>query len=448
MSAAPSDPAGRAPLANPGSTPPADDSARLRSARREMAFESLLELGRELNVALDAFEIADLLLFNLMGQLGTACAALWLLPAAGSDVEAVLARSHGFRRPLLEAVGASCTPALRARFAAEPAPLLSWALSDHVAPHEFTLLQHAGIALFAPLHARGQTLGWLAIGSRLDGSAYADDEVEILRAMLGLAAVSLQNAQLYNRERETTRQLRSANEHLTELDRLKTEFLSNVNHELRTPLAVVIATLDVVRDGGGVDPRVGKLLDAAYAQSLALKTLIENLLSYSEARADSLALGVEPTDVSAIASRIHAERLPGVSAGFRELTASVRRGLPHVKLDPHRVAQIVHELIDNAVKFTPAGTRIEIRCDRFAEEGGEWIGIEVADTGPGLPADQASMLLPFRQGDGSSTRTAGGLGMGLARCRALAERMSGRLVVESRPGAGCRVRLLLPAASG
>ena len=70
-----------------------------------MAFESLLELGRELNVALDAFEIADLLLFNLMGQLGTACAAL-RPAAAASDVEAVLARSHGFRRPLLEAVGA------------------------------------------------------------------------------------------------------------------------------------------------------------------------------------------------------------------------------------------------------------------------------------------------------------------------------------------------------
>ena len=441
MSAALPDPAGREVDAAASPEPP--DAGRLRSARREMALASLVELGRELNVALDAFEIADLLLFNLMGQLGTACTALWLQPDPGGDAEPVLVRSHGFRRPLIEVVGTSCAPALRASFAADPAPLLSWALSDRVGTHEFTLLQHAGIALFAPLHARGRTLGWLAIGARLDGSAYAGDEVEILRAMLGLAAVSLQNAQLYNRERETTRQLRSANEHLTELDRLKSEFLANVNHELRTPLAVVIATLDAVRDG--VDPRVGKLLDAAHAQSLALKTLIENLLSYSEARADHLTLGIEPSDLGAIATRIHTERLPGVSAGFRELTASVRRGLPQVKLDPHRVAQIVHELIDNAVKFTPAGTRIAIACDRFVEEDGEWIGIEVADTGPGMPADQATMLLPFRQGDGSSTRTAGGLGMGLAHCRVLAERMNGRLTVESRPGAGCRVRLLLRA---
>lgn len=443
MSAALPDPAGHEPHAVAPAGPSAE-AERLRSARRQMAFESLLELGRELNVALDAFEIADLLLFNLLGQLGTACGALWLLPESGAEAEPVLVRTHGFRRPLLEAVGASCAPTLRARFATDPSPILSWALSEHVAPHEFTLLQHAGIALFAPLHARGQTLGWLAIGARLDGSPYAEDEVETLRAMLGLAAVSLQNAQLYNRERETTRQLRSANEHLTELDELKSEFLANVNHELRTPLAVVIATLDVVRDG--VEPRTRKLLDAAHAQSLALKTLIENLLSYSEARADQLALGVEPCDLAAIATRIHAERLPGVSAGFRELTAAVRHGLPPVSLDPHRVAQIVHELIDNAVKFTPAGTRIEIRCDLFVEADGEWLGIEVSDTGPGMPADQAAMLLPFRQGDGSSTRTAGGLGLGLAHCRALAERMNGRLTAESRPGAGCRVRLLLRAA--
>lgn len=424
--------------------PQAGEAARLRSARREMAFASLLELGRELNVALDAFQTADLLLFNLMGQLGTACAALWLLPEAGSDSEPVLVRCHGFRRPLLEAVEASCAPALRANFAADPAPLLAWALADRVEAHEFTLLQHAGIALFAPLHARGQVLGWLAVGARIDGSPYADDEVEILRAMLGLAAVSLQNAQLYNRERETTRQLRSANEHLTELDRLKSEFLANVNHELRTPLAVVMGTLDVAR--GQVEPRIAKLLDASHAQSLRLKDLIENLLSFSEASADRLALGVEASDLAALATRIHAERLPGVSAGFRELTASVRRGLPQVKLDPHRAAQIVHELIDNAVKFTPAGTRIEIRCDRFVEEDGEWIGIEVADTGPGMPADPAAMLLPFRQGDGSATRRAGGLGMGLARCRVLAERMNGRLTVESRAGAGCRMRLLLRPA--
>ena len=444
MSAALPDPAGHDPHAAVPALSPAEVE-RLRLARREMAFESLLELGRELNVALDAFQIADLLLFNLLGQLGTARGALWLLPESGAEAEPVLVRSHGFRRPLLEAVGATCAPALRARFAADPSPILSWALSDHVDSHEFALLQHAGIALYAPLHARGQTLGWLAIGARLDGSPYADDEVEALRAMLGLAAVSLQNAQLYNRERETTRQLRSANEHLTELDRMKSEFLANVNHELRTPLAVVIATLDVVRDGGEVEPRVKSLLDAAHAQSLSLKTLIENLLSYSEARDDQLALGIEASDLSALATRIHAERLPGVSAGFRELTASVRRGLPQVNLDPHRVAQIVHELIDNAVKFSPAGTRIEIRCDRFVEEDGEWIGIEVADTGPGMPADQAAMLLPFRQGDGSSTRAAGGLGLGLAHCRALAERMNGRLTVESRPGTGCRVRLLLRA---
>ncbi|HZJ69875.1 MAG TPA: ATP-binding protein, partial [Planctomycetota bacterium] len=122
-------------------------------------------------------------------------------------------------------------------------------------------------------------------------------------------------------------------------------------------------------------------------------------------------------------------------------------GLPMAVFDPQRVAQILNELLDNAIKFTPRGTSIELRSDRFRQDDRDWIGIEVADDGPGLPAERiAALFTAFQQGDGSATRTAGGLGLGLARARALAERMGGCVAMESEPGKGCRVRVLLPPA--
>lgn len=426
---------------------PPPETRRLQSARREMAFQSMLELGRELTVALDIYQTADLLLFNLMGQLGTARSALWLTPEPGGAAAPVLLRAHGFRRPLLEAVGSSCAPALDRRFRDDPKPLLAWSIASEVGSHEFEILRLLEVAVLAPLHVRGERLGWLAIGTRLDGSPYAAEDLEVLEATLGMVAVALQNAHLYNRERESTRRLRSANEHLVELNRLKNEFLSNVNHELRTPLAVVIATLDAVVQDPRVDAQLRGLLEASCAQSLKLKRLIENLLSLSEASSDRLMVEMAPGDLNALAARVHADHQPGTSAGFRELRLQLRPGLSLGRFDAQRLQQVVDELIDNAIKFTPQGTCIELRTDRFHEDGIDWVGIEVADDGPGVPRERiASMFTPFQQGDGSSTRTAGGLGMGLTWARAIAERMEGRLAVESAPGEGLRVRVLVRPA--
>ncbi len=420
---------------------------KLQSARREMAFQSLLELGRGLTVALDVYETTDLLLFNLMGQLGTSRTALWLTPEPGAGSVPVLVRAHGFRRAVIEAVGSNCAPALDRRFQRDPTPFLSWARSEELSANEFELLRLMGIAMFAPLLARGERLGWLAVGTRLDGSAYTEDDVEVLRATLGMAAVSLQNTHLYNRERESNRRLRSANDHLRELDRLKNEFLSNVNHELRTPLAVVIATLDTLTGERLVDPSVRGLLDASLEQSLKLKELIENLLSFSEASADRLTVDVRPGDANALLELVYRERLPGISAGLRELIHEPCPGLPLAGFDPQRVRTILNELLDNAAKFTPRGSKLTLRSGRVSADGETWVALEAVDDGPGIPAEHlAGGFTAFRQGDGSSTRSAGGLGMGLALARALAEKMGGRLEIENRPGSGCAVRLLLKSA--
>ena len=300
--------------------------------------------------------------------------------------------------------------------------------------------------MFASLHTGSEQLGWLAIGPRVDGSPYTAEDLQALEAALGIVAVSLENARLYNRTREVNRQLRATNDNLSELDRLKNEFLRNVNHELRTPLAVVLASLDLAVAQGPREPRMQALLEASLNQSRKLHGLIENLLTFSDVKNARLNLDITQQDATALIGACVTERLPGVTEGLRELSFRRAEHVAPARFDTTRLLQIVNELIDNAVKFTPRGSHIEVLVDDCTIDGADWVRVEVHDDGPGVSAERASaMFNSFEQGDGSMTRAAGGLGMGLAFARTLAERMGGRLTLESEVGHGCTFRLLIPA---
>jgi signal transduction histidine kinase len=437
MSALPCDPA-------PGDGPRTRET-RLVQGRREHALQSLLELGRELTVALGVHETADLLLFNLMGQLRTPRSAIWLFPE--DEPTPVLVRSHGFHRRLLDAIGPACSEAVCARFRRQPEPVLLSDLQDELGATEQGLVHHASIAILAPLHAREELLGWLALGERVDGSAYAPEDLEVLGAALGMVAVSLQNARLYNRTQESNRLLKVANEHLSELDRMKTEFLSNVNHELRTPLAVVMASLECVVAFEGIDERARGLLVASLEQSRKLLGLIETLLSFSDVTRAKLSVCLAAGDAGEAIRACWDERHPGIAAGLRELAWRVAPGLPQARFDRVRVQQVLRELVDNAVKFTPRGSHIELSADAVEADGQRWVRLQVADDGPGIPAERIDTLFrSFEQLDGSATRAVGGLGMGLALAHHLARRMDARLTVTSEMGKGTVFQVLLPLA--
>jgi len=135
-----------------------------------------------------------------------------------------------------------------------------------------------------------------------------------------------------------------------------------------------------------------------------------------------------------------------VLSGYRTLDLQAAPDLPIALADVGRLERVLDELIDNAIKFSPAGTRIVLRTrhtpgDPFA------VTIEVEDDGPGIPPEQLEQVFdPFRQGDGTITRAAGGLGMGLALGRQMIERMGGRLEAASEPGVRTTFRVRLRAA--
>jgi signal transduction histidine kinase len=433
---------------------PGNDAARFGAAAAEAAssgtghehaFQSLLQLGIELAGSLSLYETVDLLLFNLMGQFRTTRAAVWLL---GEDPPTpVLVRCRGFREKAAEAAEATCGEALKERFAERQEPILTWALSEQMGPSGLQLLERLGVALFAPVTARGELLGWLALGPRLGGESYSTADLEILQASLGIAGASIQNANLYNQVLEANRHLRVTNDRLHELDRLKSEFLSNVNHELRTPLTVVIGALECIEFKNDNLASAQEFIQIALVNSRQLKHLLENLLMFSAVLHDRLPFQLVEGDVGCAFKACFEARLPGVNGGLRELSFLCAPELPRARFDAQRFGQIVDELIDNAIKFTPRGCRIRLQANRHEEDGRTWVRVDVADDGPGIPETKMESLFDaFAQIDGSSTRRAGGLGMGLAFSKQLAERMDCRLTVASEPGHGSTFTLLIPAA--
>lgn len=427
----------RAP-GGPGPGPAAAD-------RRDYSFQSMLQLAGELGVSLGLHETADLLTLNLMGQFRAARSALWLLPDGPGHP--VLVRSRGIPKSAAVALGTTCAAALRERFAASRQPVLSWALGERLGPSAMPLLEHAGVALFAPLASGDQLLGWLALGNRIDGQPYGARDFEVLGASAGIVGSSILNGRLYSRVLEANRLLRATNDRLGEMDRLKNEFVSNVNHELRTPLTITIGALECAGSASAGAPNRDRFVAVALENARHLASLVENLLSFSEVRRDPTPVRCETASMRETLEECFRQRRPGVAAGLRELTCECAPALLPATFDPARFARIVDELIDNAVKFTPQGSHIRLAADLANHEGREWVRVRVSDDGPGIPAARLPALFAvFEQVDGSSTRAVGGLGMGLALAQQLARCMGCVLSAASEPARGTVFTLLVPAA--
>jgi two-component system sensor histidine kinase BarA len=273
-------------------------------------------------------------------------------------------------------------------------------------------------------------------------------ELRLLGSAINDMAGQLKQAQ--QRLLRNNRDLTVANQNLKDLDRLKSEFLRNVNHELRTPLAVIIAYLSYLQERSKMtidQAELSESIDVALSESWKLKGLLEDLLEFSAASSDSLTLDLAPGDLRAVLTTYHAERIAGVVEGKREFVFEPDENVPEAVFDQRRLLQVLDSLLDNAVKFTPQGTRITLRLG--TELGGEGTRVRVLmeDNGPGVPPEHLPVLFhSFRQLDGSTTREVGGMGLGLALTKQFVEKMGGEITVRSEVGQGTVFAILLPAA--
>ena len=229
-------------------------------------------------------------------------------------------------------------------------------------------------------------------------------------------------------------------------NRLKDEFLATLSHELRTPLNAVIGWSRMLKSGR-LDPESAEhAIDVIERNAWAQKQIIEDILDVSRVITGKLQLQLAPVDLVAVVEAALDAVRPAVEAKDIRIETDYQKGLRIIAGDTDRLQQVVWNLLSNASKFTPGGGTVGIRV--FQDE--TYATIEVSDTGPGIaPEFLPHVFERFRQEDGSTTRTHGGLGLGLAIVRHLVELHGGMIGVENFPsgsGAVFTVKLPLPSS--
>ena len=219
---------------------------------------------------------------------------------------------------------------------------------------------------------------------------------------------------------------------LEQANRVKDEFLAMLSHELRTPLNAVLGWTRILRRGSVPPERTSTILDTIERNAAAQMQIIEELLDLSSMSAGSLRLNIAPVDLRDLIGGAVETIRPAADAKSITLDVSIGITVGALAGDAARLRQVLWNLLANAVKFTPAGGRIQV----IAREGPADLEISVKDSGPGIePSVLPHVFEPFRRGESLSTRTVGGLGLGLAIVRHIVEAHGGTVTADS-DGAG------------
>ena len=224
-------------------------------------------------------------------------------------------------------------------------------------------------------------------------------------------------------------------------NRTKDEFLATLSHELRTPLSAILLWSKLLN--GKSEPAVlDEGLVAIRNSADAQKELIEDLLDTSRITSGNLRLELMATDLAAVVERAVESVLPTAQAKGINIVADVAARVGMVRIDPNRMRQVLWNLLTNSIKFTPAGGLVDVKVRRIDQD----VELRVTDTGTGISADFLPYVFePFRQADSTTTRTHGGLGLGLAICKKLVEQHGGTITAASEgPNRGTSFTILLP----
>lgn len=297
----------------------------------------------------------------------------------------------------------------------------------------------AGKVRYFPLTAAGRTIGVLGVGApdparprEPTSRRSAPDAAlqELLAAMSGQVALALHRVLLADEAQQAELRART--------EELRAALLSSVSHDLRTPLTAISTAASVLLQRGPLaDDKRHEFAGAIYDEALRLGRLVTNLLHMTRLESGGVPLRREWTPLEdPIGAAIG--RLEQVLAG-RAVEVTLPPDLPPVSIDEVLVEHLLLNLLENAAKYTPPGSPIEVR----ARMDGGALQVEVLDRGPGLPADHEGLFAMFVQAGGQRR---GGFGLGLAICRAIAAAHGGTIAAEDRPGGGAVFRVTLPCA--
>ncbi len=297
-------------------------------------------------------------------------------------------------------------------------------------------VQEAGYrALLAlPLLREDRLIGGLVVRRKAAGE-FPAPVVDLLQTFAAQSVLAIHNARLFREIEEKGRELASATKH-------KSEFLANMSHELRTPLNAILGYTELILDNiyGDVSEKIRDVLERLAHNGRHLLGLINDVLDLSKIEAGQLTLSLNEYSMGEVVQTVFISVEALAVEKKLGLKSSVPRDLSIARGDEQRIAQVLLNLLGNAIKFTDEG---EVRVE--VTDSDDTFLVSVSDTGPGLSeADQKRIFDEFHQADGSNTREKGGSGLGLSIAKKIVEMHGGRIWVESNVGKGSTFRFTLP----
>jgi len=240
---------------------------------------------------------------------------------------------------------------------------------------------------------------------------------------------------------------------LRRLENIRKDFVANVSHELRTPLTSIKGYVEALLDGGKDDPETSvRFLDIILKQSDRLNLILEDLLQLSKIESGQVQFKQEPLHIGSVVERTIAMVKPLADKKHHRLSSQIAADLPLISGDQERLVQVLANLVDNAIKYTPEGGLITVAARRIpvakntADEQRDGIELTVTDTGIGIPErDRPRVFERFYRVDKARSRELGGTGLGLAIVKHIVEGHGGQVWVEGNVPTGSRFVVRLPA---
>jgi signal transduction histidine kinase len=275
-----------------------------------------------------------------------------------------------------------------------------------------------------------------ALKAAADGLAHGDLQTRVpIAGRDEIAALS----RAFNQMAE---QLQAASCKQQEVERMRSDLIAWVSHDLQTPLASIRAILEALADGVVEDPQaVKRYLLNAQRDVRSLSVLIDDLFQMAQLDAGGMPLDINEASLSDLISDTLESFSALASRQDVTITGSAAPGVDPVRMDTMRIGRVLNNLLGNALRHTPGGGHIEVS----ARPTGGGVAVTVTDSGEGIPADDLPELFKrFYRGEKSRSKSTGGSGLGLAIARGIVRAHHGDITVESRPGEGSRFTFTLP----
>ena len=286
---------------------------------------------------------------------------------------------------------------------------------------------------YLPLRTTHGTIGVLGIAKPDQPDTFmSPEQLRLMDAFASQAALALDRASFAEQARQT--------EVLKATEQLQTALLNSISHDLRTPLVSITGALtSLEEDEAAIDPATRKvLIETAREEAERLNRLVGNLLDMTRLESGAMKLRLEPSDAQDVIGSALAQL--ETRLGTRQVVVQIHEDLPLVPMDFVLISQVLVNLLDNALKYSPADSPIEVR----AQVAGRYLEIEVEDRGVGIPAEDLTRVFDKfyrvrRPGSVSGT------GLGLSICQGIVQAHRGFIAAENRPGGGTIITVALPA---